>query len=285
MRLAVMAGLVLSAFMISSPAPAHAQAAANSDAACRDFRSASESRIAACTHLIEAPGATDAATAHWRLFRALAYLEAQRYAEAEADAYHAAHSGRLSPMWRGEAFVLLGRGRSGRGDPAGALEAYEQAIALVADYGPYYMLIADAHGQMGDYARAVENADIAAQLQPREGAPQNARCWWRAAANVDLATARAACDRALAAAADDSTRVAVLDSRGLVNLRERKWAEAWTDYDAAVRLQPDSAHALYGRGVAAIRAGRTTAGQADIAAAIGLDPEISATYARFGIRP
>jgi hypothetical protein len=50
-------------------------------------------------------------------------------------------------------------------------------------------------------------------------------------------------------------------------------------------LQPQFAWSLYGRGLARLHKGDSTAGQADIAAATALQPGIAAQAAKQGISP
>ena len=76
-----------------------------------------------------------------------------------------------------------------------------------------------------------------------------------------------------------------LDSRGLVHLRPKDYDKAIADYDAALRLQPQTAWSLYGRGLAKLRKGLTAEGQADIAAADALQPKIAEHAASYGIEP
>jgi hypothetical protein len=45
------------------------------------------------------------------------------------------------------------------------------------------------------------------------------------------------------------------------------------------------ASARFGRGLAELKLGRTADGQADLALAAQLDPQIAANYAKFGVTP
>jgi tetratricopeptide (TPR) repeat protein len=60
---------------------------------------------------------------------------------------------------------------------------------------------------------------------------------------------------------------------------------AIADYDAALKLRPDDAHTLYGRGLAYQRKGDTEAGNADLERAKGIDPKIEQTYGAYGLQP
>ena len=135
----------------------------------------------------------------------------------------------------------------------------------------------DARLVAGEYDAAISDADQAAALLGQNRDVLNAQCWTRAVANRELERARAACDASLAM----ETRPAVLDSRGLVNLREGKWQAAWDDYDAAFIANPTMSGSLYGRGLAALALGRSAEGEADLKRAATAAQE----FARYGLTP
>ena len=60
---------------------------------------------------------------------------------------------------------------------------------------------------------------------------------------------------------------------------------ALADYDAALRLDPRSAQALYGRGVAKQRTGDAEGAAADFAAAGKISSKVAEGYAALGVRP
>jgi tetratricopeptide (TPR) repeat protein len=156
-------------------------------------------------------------------------------------------------------------------DPSRAIALYDRGIA---------------YAEMRDYPRAIADFDRAANLDPRSGLYERARCSTRAVANLELEVARVACDRAIAMADDPDDHVSALHSRGLVGLRQGRWQDAWNDFDAAMRTTPDMhAHYVYARGVAASRLGRPVEAQEDIARAIELDSRIAATFVGYGITP
>ena len=55
------------------------------------------------------------------------------------------------------------------------------------------------------------------------------------------------------------------------------------DFDAALRLRPKMASALYGRGTAELKKGQASAGNADIAEAKRIDPAIVQEYEHYGV--
>ena len=65
----------------------------------------------------------------------------------------------------------------------------------------------------------------------------------------------------------------------------RQLPQAIADYDAALKVDPDPASALFGRGVARRRMGDVSGGNADIAAAIAIDGTVAEQLARRGVVP
>ena len=79
--------------------------------------------------------------------------------------------------------------------------------------------------------------------------------------------------------------VHALDSRAFVHLKSGRYDEAITDYDAALRIDPNKAASLYGRGMAKRRKHDFAGGNTDIGAARTVRADISAEFARYGISP
>lgn len=175
------------------------------------------------------------------------------------------------------------------GDPDGTWDKRTQACSAAINGGAGGAELVMAHWarsvlrlQDGDVEGAIQDADAAGDLYGQDYSVQNARCWSRAVGDTDLDIARQACTLAIRLAPDEAS---VYDSRGLVGLRQKRWADAWTDYDEAVLIDPTFASALYGRGLAALGLGEGEAGRQDIADAVELYPEIAAEYASYGLEP
>ena len=165
-------------------------------------------------------------------------------------------------------------------DPQTRVSACMAGNALApteAERGMLLFYQSDARLGAGEYDAAINDADQAAVLLGENRDVLNAQCWTRAVANRELDRARVACDASLAMGAHP----AVLDSRGLVNLREGKWQAAWDDYDTAFAADPTMAGALYGRGLAALALGRTKEGETDLRRATTAAQE----FARYGLTP
>lgn len=126
------------------------------------------------------------------------------------------------------------------------------------------------------YDRLVEKAPGGAKWAQQ----LNARCWSRAISGERLEYALVECNAALKLTPGAAQ---ILDSRGLVELRLGRHADATRDYGAALVGRPDQASSLYGLGIAKRRAGRKNDGDADIAGAVKIDPNIATTFARWGV--
>jgi Flp pilus assembly protein TadD len=68
-------------------------------------------------------------------------------------------------------------------------------------------------------------------------------------------------------------------------LRQGDYRRALADFEADLEIEPKSARALYGRGVAKARMNKRVEGDEDIAAAETLAPQVGERYGRYGIIP
>lgn len=168
-----------------------------------------------------------------------------------------------------------------RGDAYRTQERYDQALVDLDRALAIRVSAIDLHNRgltyeygLRDPIRAIADFDRAVSLDPNNSVYRNSACWTRATAERELDVARVHCDTAIAA----DPNADFLDSRGLLNLRESRFQDAWNDFDAAVRADETHAHARYGRGVSALRLGRTAEGQADLTAARALDNDIARTW-------
>jgi hypothetical protein len=69
-----------------------------------------------------------------------------------------------------------------------------------------------------------------------------------------------------------------------VYLKLSQSLSAIADYDAALKIKPNLASSLYGRGVGKLRIGSVAEGNADIAAAKAINSGIADEFASYGIR-
>jgi len=176
-----------------------------------------------------------------------------------------------------------------RGDKDGAVTDLDAADALAPKES-------DERYQMGEaYGRADRLAPALAQLtlwieshheDARLPEALNLRCWIRALDGTELKLALKDCNAAYKRA-DKSTPFygRVSDSRGLVLLRMGDYDNSIADYDASLKINPRDAWSLYGRGIDKLRKQQTEAGNADLAQATALWPQVGAEFKRRGIVP
>lgn len=159
----------------------------------------------------------------------------------------------------------------------------DYTAALAAEPKGAYILAARgiAYARMGDQLAAKRDFDAAVAL---ESTPSlfNALCWGKATHKVALASALADCNRAVAGLPNSP---AILDSRGLVNLRLGKLDAALADYDAALKQAPRQTSSLYGRALVHAARGEAAAAVADRKAAEALEPEVIERFRSFGLEP
>ena len=138
-----------------------------------------------------------------------------------------------------------------------------------------------AYTQLGDRPHAESDFTDARQTA-RTSTGLNEVCWYLATRNVALQSALAACDAALV---KNAKHVAAIDSRAFVLLRMARYQDAITTYDTSLRLRPEFAGSLFGRGIAKRRLGDRSGGDADLKAAIAAAPAILKEYADIGVVP
>lgn len=177
---------------------------------------------------------------------------------------------------RGSVFEQEGNQTSARADYDKAVEVGPKSVTALLERGSYLMRRKAFEGALADYVAATRLASPSA-------ATLNQICWLLAAnLRRELDRARSACDQATTL---EPRNAGLRDSAGLVALQQKRWPDAWREYDLAVRLDPNMTSARFGRGIAALRLGRTAEGRADIAAAVKVNPTMSATYAGYGQKP
>jgi tetratricopeptide (TPR) repeat protein len=273
--------------------PASAQSPADDWSRCRGDDIAAV--IAGCTALLEAGQLTASERAEALSGRAVAYHAQRDYPHAIADYEEGL---RLNPraVW---AHAGLGVSQRAAGNARQAVGEFDTALGLAENelggagtQSPEYaqrarriglILLERGHAyeQLHDNDHALADYREGLRRSPHEPDLGNAVCWALAVRGEALDEARRACDQSLR---DRPDHAPTLDSRGMVGLRQHRFQDAWNDYDAATRLGEGPSW-LFGRGIAALRLGRTAEGQADIARAEGMAAEVRQFYADFGIRP
>jgi hypothetical protein len=126
------------------------------------------------------------------------------------------------------------------------------------------------------YALAVPDFDEVLRQHP-DGETYNNRCWTRAALG-DLQGALKDCDEALRL---KPGLAIALDSRGLVDLKLGRNADAIKDYSASIDKDPRSVSSLFGRALATKRSGGD--GATDLELATSMDANIGREFASYGV--
>jgi tetratricopeptide (TPR) repeat protein len=167
-----------------------------------------------------------------------------------------------------------------RGQLDSALRDLDAALAVKGDspialYNRGYVLFSRLQ-----YDAAIADYSAAIDLDPAMGLAYNNRCLTRALAGRDLVRALSDCDTALKLM---PANLDVRETRGFIYLKLGDPAIAIIEYDAALRVDPNRALALYGRGLARLRNGQTRAGEVDQAAARMLDPSIESHFSVYGL--
>lgn len=152
----------------------------------------------------------------------------------------------------------------------------------VLDRAKLYTYRSDAYLGLKDYPKAIADADAGQKESAYDVQALNMQCWTRAVANVELDKALAACTEAIRINKDDP---APFDSRGLVNLRLGKWAEAFEDYRVAARFLT-MPYSRYGAGLAVIaHGGDIPRGEGLVATALERDPKAGDQLNELGFTP
>jgi tetratricopeptide (TPR) repeat protein/predicted aspartyl protease len=113
---------------------------------------------------------------------------------------------------------------------------------------------------------------------------RNGRCRARAILGQDLPLALKDCNFAVSHSLKGSNPE-MFDTRALVHLRLGEFGKSIDDYDVAIKMNPQFANALYGRGIAKIKRKNIADGEADFATAEKITPKIADEFKAIGIVP
>ncbi len=238
---------------------------------------APDGMISSCTELIEKGHETGRALAAAYNARGRAYLSKREYDRAVADFSEAL---KHEP---GNVLSLHSRGvaHAGKGEFDAAIKDYSDAIWLAPRNATLYQDRAGAHLAKADYSRAIADLGEVIKLTPKPALALRDRCYVRAISGRELPQGLDDCEQALRLLKSD---VMTLERRGLVNLRLGYFDKAIADFNAVLKVQGANATALYGRGVAKKKKGLVLAGEADIAEARQIRPDIVQALAGLGVK-
>ena len=164
-----------------------------------------------------------------------------------------------------------------------ALADCDKAIALRG--APDADLIVDrgdALVGLGRYEEAVAEYSHALEIDPKTFRGTLYRCRARAMWGQELDKAWNDCASYSNTSGGD---VLSHEAMALIRLRAGRPAEAIGEADKALAIYAKRAPSFYVRGLAKRKAGDTAGGDADVAAAEALDPNIAGIYAKYGVTP
>ncbi|GAB2583128.1 hypothetical protein GCM10027066_25750 [Dyella jejuensis] len=182
-----------------------------------------------------------------------------------------------------EALLLRARLHVMHKDRTGAAADITAASTLAPAGSPQARSIATMYIELDQPAAALPLLDDWIRLHDNDatlGSALNERCWARGLTNQMLDDALHDCRKAIKR---DGENPAYLDSLGLVQLRLGHYSDSIKAYQQAVAQMPRSAWSRYGLGLAEIRSGQADAGNADLAAARAINPNIAAHAAKYGL--
>jgi tetratricopeptide (TPR) repeat protein len=161
------------------------------------------------------------------------------------------------------------------GEAARALAEFDRVLADHPDEPRAWLGRGQAHTDLGDFARAIDDLNRHLELRPGD-----------AEGHYRLGLARLQEGGSRRKAIEELTRAIEIDPRhvqahlhrGLAFARRRDDPRALADYDEALRLEPGLAQAHFYRGLVHDRHQRYEQAVGDYAAAIRLDPQHSRAY-------
>ena len=179
--------------------------------------------------------------------------------------------------------------RLGDKNVEGAIADLDATDRLAPKQADLRFALAERYEAVNRFAQAIAQYDLWIQNHPvdsRFAAALGQRCRASAIQNEALDVGLADCNKALRIADKKNPSYGrLLENRGLLELRQANNDKAIADFDAALKIMPKSATALYGRGVAKVRNNKTAEGEADMAEAVKIAPHIAAPFSARGLAP
>jgi len=165
-------------------------------------------------------------------------------------------------------------------DPAKALADLDRATTMDPASALGFYNRGYAQFLLRRYDEALQSYSKAIALNPQFALAYENRCLVETIQARDLAAARADCDKALALGPKVAS---VHQTRGFLFLKLGDGKQAVAEYDDVLEQDPNSALALFGRGLARLKLGDTAAGENDKHAAVAIDPEVADQFAAYGV--
>lgn len=242
------------------------------------YRSATGDRAGALADYASAIGIEPAADLY--LARGALYADAGQDARQLADIEAAR---KLDPEGD-EALTALADYRANHGEGAAAVAMIDERLARAGSRERLDWLgrKAGIQADAGQRDAALATLDTGLAERPTNPALLNQRCWLRGTGNTALDGGLKDCTKAIELADNPG---AALDSRAMIYFRMGRFDDALADIGAALDANPDLAASLYMRGVVLHRVGKKAEGDASLAKARMIAPQIDKDYAKYGITP
>ncbi|MGV3731569.1 MAG: tetratricopeptide repeat protein [Sphingopyxis sp.] len=184
---------------------------------------------------------------------------------------------RINPSLAPDAYARRGQWWFDKQNYVRAEQDFDKLVALQPTVADWLHLRGYARYQAGSVKEGIDDYDAAAKIDPKNPVYQNSRCWGRALASQELDVALDACNQAVSLSPSSQQRAAFLDSRGRVHLARKEYAEAISDYEAVLLIEPKISSSLYGRGLARKQLNQP-GGERDIHEALQLDSTVAQYY-------
>jgi len=162
-----------------------------------------------------------------------------------------------------------------------AIADYTEALWLAPRDATLFNDRARAYERKAQYDRAIADYSEVIRIAPRPAAALKDRCYVRAISGRELPQALEDCNEALRLIPRD---ISAFERRALTYVRLGRYDKAIVDYNLVLKFVSTNAAALYGRGVAKKKTGDEYGGDADIAAARLIRPDIVEELIRFGVK-
>ncbi|HEV2700555.1 MAG TPA: aspartyl protease family protein [Steroidobacteraceae bacterium] len=266
------------------PVEGSASAAPDSDAADRDRRAVAELERGDMQAAIADYGravAADPGNALYHLHRGQALLRVGQPQQAMSDINEAL---RLQPTLT-DALMVRAQFRIHNGNLDGARADFSAAEASAPTRYELQLAESQAYADTGRYPMALQSLNTWIAAHPddeRRYVALMSRCLVRGMLGQELEAALADCNSARRQLSSNS---AVLFGRGIVELRLKQYDKAIGDFTDTIKLQPRLARAYYARGLARSAKGDRAGGEADLKAALDIEPRVARTFRDVDLGP
>jgi len=232
--------------------------------------------IASCTALIQSGKFSGERHAKALVIRGGLYLGKSDYDRALSDFQEAV---RLAPQ-SAVAFRMRAAGYRLKDDHARAIADYDEAIRLAPDDPDAWFGRGMIYRSKGDIPRAIADWDEAIRLNPKHASAIYGRGFaYQATGEYDRAIADY--DAVIRLGSEHFPHV--FSYRGNAWFSKKEYDRALADYEVVLTIDPKYADALYARGMARKRKG-IAGGDADMAAAVKLSPNVARTAEAYGVK-